>query len=238
MDISQHDILIKDAHGNDIVNSVDRVSVMVHHTMAIVGGFMGCYAVLLRADFLGNAQTSNLLYVLLARFGGNLGEFLIRMGAVLIYAVSVIMFAVIKNKLTVNIKYISLGIDALAICALAFIPKNVDPIIGLYPIFFAMAFQWNAFSGHYGYNSSTIFSTNNLRQVSLAIGEYICNGDRKHLHKAKFFLGSLIGFHLGAAFAYVCVLNYSVQAIWFNLFPVFVGLLLEIHLQKIDCRNN
>ena len=131
MDISQHDILIKDAHGNDIVNSVDRVSVMVHHTMAIVGGFMGCYAVLLRADFLGNAQTSNLLYVLLAIFGGNLGEFLIRIGAVLIYAVSVIMFAVIKNKLTVNIKYISLGIDALAICALAFIPKNVNPIIGL-----------------------------------------------------------------------------------------------------------
>ena len=65
--------------------------------MAVVGGFMGCYAILLRADFLGNAQTANLVFVLIAIFGGNIKEFLIRVIASLIYVASVIIFTIIKE---------------------------------------------------------------------------------------------------------------------------------------------
>lgn len=217
-----------------ISKSIDTFSVLLHHNMAVVGGFMGCYAILLRADFLGNAQTANLVFVLIAIFGGNIKEFLIRVIASLIYVASVILFTIIKNKTKLNIKYIALIIDAMAVCILSFIPETANPIIALYPIFFAMAFQWNAFAGHYGYVSSTIFSTNNLRQVSLSIGEYICDRNKKHLHKAKFFIGSLMGFHIGVAFAYLCVQNYRIKSIWFNLIPIFIGFLLEIRLQNLN----
>lgn len=225
--------------------ATDRLSVLLHHNMAVVGGFMGCYAVLLRADFLGNAQTSNILYIVLAIFGGNIKEFAIRLIAALIYLSGGVLFTILNHKTNnldcnnifsnyLNVKYISLFVDILAIALLAFMPENINPIIGLYPIFFAMSFQWNCFPGHYGYVSSTIFSTNNIRQVSLSLGEFICDKDTKHLHKTKFFLGSLLGFHIGVAYAYVCVTNYGIKSIWFNLFPVFIGFLLQYRIQKIN----
>ena len=34
----------------------------LHHYMAIVGGFLAGYAVLIHTNFLGNAQTSNLIF--------------------------------------------------------------------------------------------------------------------------------------------------------------------------------
>ena len=41
--------------------SSKKFDTITHHIMAICGGFMACYAVMLRSDFIGNAQTSNLL---------------------------------------------------------------------------------------------------------------------------------------------------------------------------------
>ena len=40
--------------------------------------------------------------------------------------------------------------------------------------FFAMSVQWGAFNGAQGFNSSTIFSTNNTKQTSLALAHYLC----------------------------------------------------------------
>ena len=34
----------------------------LHHNMAIAGGFLAGYAVLIHSNFLGNAQTSNLFF--------------------------------------------------------------------------------------------------------------------------------------------------------------------------------
>ena len=57
-------------------NYKKRIDTITHHIMAILGGFMACYAVLLRMDFIGNAQTSNLIYIVLALLGNNLLEVL------------------------------------------------------------------------------------------------------------------------------------------------------------------
>lgn len=89
--------------------------------------------------------------------------------------------------------------------------------LALYPIFFAMSVQWSTFSGAKGFVSSTIFSTNNTKQASLAFAQYITDGDRVHFKKVKFYLFTLLAFHVGAAVGFFAVKLMGVQGAWVNI---------------------
>ena len=192
------------------------VTRFLHHNMCVVGGFMGGFAVLTKCDFLGNAQTANLIYFIMAILGHNMGEVFLRLTAVLIYFTGGFSYVFIKKRTSYNPKMIALIVDFVAILMLGLIPEHVNPVVSLYPIFFSMSFQWNCFPGEYGYTSSTIFSTNNLRQVSLSIAEFILEHDSRHLHKAGFFACSLLFFHIGVASSYFAVRFFGIHGIWFN----------------------
>ncbi len=210
---------------------------IIHHNMALVGGFLGSYAILCRADFLGNAQTANLIYLVHAILGQNAHEVLLRLIALALYFTSTMLFVVVRDKSNWNVQKVSLGIDLIAIIALGLIPLSVNPIIGLFPIFFSMAFQWNAFPGGYGYVSSTIFSTNNTRQVALSVAEYFCHKDKRKIHKAVFFLGSILCFHLGVAIAYIVTKYASVHGVWLAcifLLPAALLVCQEEQLSRLD----
>jgi len=189
----------------------------LHHSMAMTGGFFACYAIMLRADFMGNAQTSNWIYMVMAILGRNPLQFVMRFVGLILYLLGAIVYVVIVRKTKFKVKWIAIVVDVIAVAILSMIPKDCNPIVGLYPIFFAMSLQWNSFPGSYGYVSSTIFSTNNTRQVGLALGEFMISGEKRHLHKMVFFLGSIAGFHIGVVYAYFMVKAYEVQAIWFVL---------------------
>lgn len=210
----------------------NKTAAMLHHHMAAVGGFMAGYAMLMRADFLGNAQTANWIYLVFALLGRDIPAVLIRFGALLLYVAAAMGYVFIKNKTAWNIRRISIGIDILAVLILGMIPESVTPALALYPVFFSMSFQWNAFPGAYGYVSSPIFSTNNTKQVSLSIAEYLCGGSKAYLHKAGFFLGSLLGFHIGVAFSYFMVHAFTIRAIYWNLLLLLIASVWLLLLEK------
>lgn len=198
-----------------------------HHCMAVVGGFMGGYAILTRGEVFGNALTANLIGFVHAIFGRNLFQFMIRLFALLVYFLGTMGYVLVKNKTDWNIKKISLYIDFLAVVLSGFIPASVNPHIALLPVFFAMSFQWNAFPGNYGYASSTIFSTNNVKQTALAFSEYICDKDKQHLHKMWFYIGSLLCFHGGVAVSYFASKYFGIKGIWLNgCILFFAGILV------------
>ena len=120
---------------------------------------------------------------------------------------------------------------------LNFIPITNDPIVELLPIFFMMSTQWSIYHGANGYNSSTIFSTNNLRQAVLAAGEYIFSKDKKQIEKAKFFANSLLWYHLGVAFSFFACRYFNVHASLFCFIPAGISLLItykkEINLVPV-----
>ena len=94
---------------------------------------------------------------------------------------------VILPKFTkLHLPYVSLCIDALAALIVAFLPSNLNDFIALYPLYFAMAIQWCSFKGGDGFTCSTIFSTNNLRQFTTSMTEYLLNKDSDALCKWKF----------------------------------------------------
>ena len=61
----------------------------LHYTLSFIGGFLGVYAILARCDFLGSAQTSNMIYLVTGILGRNFYEVLLRVGAMLLYMTAV-----------------------------------------------------------------------------------------------------------------------------------------------------
>lgn len=176
-----------------------------HRGACVIGGFLGGYALLCAAGTLGNAQTMNLLELVLALLGGDLTQVLLRLAAFALYLAAAMLFVWVRDATPLDTRRVSLLVTALAAAVLTWMPERTPAVVRLYPIFFSMSFQWNAFPGAYGYQSASIFSTNNTRQVGLSLAEYLMGGDRAKLRKARFFLGSLLCFHAGVALAWCAV---------------------------------
>ncbi|MDO4175265.1 MAG: YoaK family protein [Eubacteriales bacterium] len=205
----------------------------IHHSMAITGGYLGVYALLCREDFFGNALTSNLIYIVTSILGTNFFDVLIRIVAVLIYAAGIASTNILSKKYHKNLHPIALSIDFIAVFILGFLPEDMNPVIGLYPIFFAMAFQWNSFPGAYGFAASPIFSTNNTRQVVNALCEYYITHEKKHLKKAWFFGGTLICFHIGVVLSWIAHSFLGIRSVWLCVIP----LLFSTVLIGIECHQ-
>ena len=159
----------------------DHIDFYRHLAFCTVGGFFGAYAVLVHSGVMGNAQTMNLL----------------EMGTMLT--------VLLPHWCGADTHYLSPIVTAVAAVVLFFLPPELDPVVALYPVFFAMSIQWSSFAGARGFYSSTIFSTNNTKQSSLALAEYLCDHDRAHLRKMWFYLATLGCFHVGASWAFCAV---------------------------------
>ncbi len=172
---------------------------------AVVGGFFGAYAILGPSGLFGNAQTVNLLQMLFDSLFGQWYSLLLHAGALLCYILGVMTAVILNRKYHQDTHRISPLITLICTLLLGMLPSDMPHTAFLYPIFFAMSFQWTAFSGADGFNSSTIFSTNNVKQATIGLAEYICDGDREHLHRTVFFGRTLISFHFGAALGFLAI---------------------------------
>ena len=210
----------------------ERKEITIHHVMALTGGFFGMYALTIRGGTFGSSETSNLIFLLAAGLSGSLQSFLIRLGALACY-IAGIVFATLTPKMMkkTDFHYISIGIDILACLLLASLPEQMDPVLALYPMFFATAVQWLAFTGAAGYNSATIFSTNNLRQCFASLSEYLYEHKAEQKRKCIFYAGTLLCFHLGVLYCWVCLRFFGVQSIYACL-PLLAAPLVMMSLRE------
>ena len=183
----------------------DHIDLYRHLAFCAVGGFFGCYAVLIHSGVMGNAQTVNLIELLLDALRGDLHAVLLHLGALVLYVLGTMLTVLLPHWWGWDMHYVSPVITAAAAVTVAFLPEALNVVVALYPIFFAMSIQWSSFGGARGFYSSTIFSTNNTKQTSLALANYLCDHDRAHLRKLKVFALTLLCFHIGAAVAYFAV---------------------------------
>lgn len=142
---------------------------------------------------------------------------LLHIGALVLYVTGTMLTVLLPHYLKVDMQRAVPFVDALACIILCFIPADANPMLGLYPIFFAMSIQWSSFSGAKGYTSSTIFSTNNVKQASLAFASYITDGDRKHIDKLLFYVFTILAFSLGSAVSFIAVLFMGTKGAWVNI---------------------
>lgn len=187
-------------------------SILLHSVMCTIGGFMGGYAIFCRMSNFGNAQTANLIEIITGIVGRDFYDVMLRIIGLFIYVLAIIICVIFRLKTKVNLNTYSIVIDFVGLSVLWLIPENTNPIIGLFPIFFMMSTQWSVFHGVSEFNSSTIFSTNNLKQCTSAFAEYLITKDKKMLQKGKFFGNSLLWFHIGVAVGSILSYNFSTYA--------------------------
>jgi uncharacterized membrane protein YoaK (UPF0700 family) len=192
-----------------------RQETRTHHAMAVVGGFFGAYALLTRDGTFGSSETSNLIYLVVSGLDGTLDPALTRLGGTACYIAGIVFAVLLRRAGKLDrLRWGAIAIDLAACLSLAWIPAETDPILALYPMFFATAVQWVAFSQAAGYNCATIFSTNNLRQFTEGVTEYLCGHDPEQLRKPRFYGGTLLCFHLGAAWGWWCVTRWGIPGIY------------------------
>lgn len=97
---------------------------LIHYTLSFIGGYLGLYAIVSRADLFGNAQTANLIGVVRDLIGRNFSDMLLRVGALLIYMAAVILTVWIPEHFSADLRFISIGIDIFAILLLGFFPPE------------------------------------------------------------------------------------------------------------------
>lgn len=210
----------------------NRSEVWTHFIMAVCGGFFGGYAIFGRMAVFGSAQTANLIEMVGDILGRNFTDASLRLGALLLYVAAMVIFAVLRKKTPLNLKYLAIAIDAAAAAASAAMPGQMDPVLALYPVFFAMSFQWCVFKGAEGYACSTIFSTNNLKQTVLSLTEYFLAGEDEQgkrtesLKKGRFFGETILFFHLSVAAAFLALHMMGLSAVWLVVLPLFAALVM------------
>lgn len=209
------------------MNTKEKTETAAHHAMAVVGGFMGIYALMTRNSTFGSSETSNLIYLTVAGLNGSLPSFFIRLGATLCYIAGIVFATLLPKYLKkTDFRYVSIAVDAVACLALASIPAGTDEVLSLYPMFFATAVQWLAFTQAAGFNSATIFSTNNLRQCFSGLAEYLYSREAKHLKRFRFYGETLICFHIGVIYCWFCLQRWGIASIYACLLPIGVGFVM------------
>lgn len=192
-----------------------RQETRAHHAMAVVGGFFGIYALLSRGGTFGSSETTNLIYLVVSGLDDTWGAVLVRLGSTACYMLGIALAVLWRRYIRrPDIKAAALVIDLAACLLLAWIPAEADPILSLYPMFFATAVQWVAYTQAEGYNCATIFSTNNLRQFTEGVTEYLCTREAEPLRKLKFFGGTLLCFHLGVVWGWWCTVRWGIFGIY------------------------
>jgi uncharacterized membrane protein YoaK (UPF0700 family) len=175
----------------------NKPDLLLHLLMTCIGGYLGAYALLLRGGNFGNAQTGNLLEMMLDIVEGGWRDLLIRLGAMGLFAVALVLSSLLQNHTAAPMAKLCIGVDGLGAVAAALIPASAHPVVALYPVFFLTAFQWGTFCGAEGYGCATIFSTNNLRQVVTGWTEWFATKDPAQRRKAMFYTATVATFLLG-----------------------------------------
>lgn len=204
----------------------DKIRQCIHYNMSMCGGFLGAYAILNRCDILGNAQTSNLIHLTLDILGRDVTQVMIRIAAVLLYLCGTAATVLIPRYTKWNLRVCSVLIDMAAVGILLLLPKNMNQVLALYPIFFAMAFQWNVFADICGYVSSTIFSTNNVRQMAISFTKYFCDRKSEDARRGRFYAGVLLFYHIGAGISYVAWKMIGIKGVYICMFPLVSALII------------
>lgn len=196
----------------------------LHHAVSIIGGFMGGYAIFNHCDIFGNAQTGNLIKLVLSACSGQWESILYLICAFFTYAAANVFYAVARRYWTLSMKIVSMIVTAIVIPCVGLLSLTGQDYPAVMPLFFFAPVQWNAFKTAGGNSSSTIFSSNNVRQAVLLTTKYCMDKDKEALRNARFYWATLLCFHIGVAVSCLLSLLFASQSIWFcYLFLIAAG---------------
>ena len=209
-----------------------ELDMILHWNLTLVGGFLGTYAILLHAGNFGSAQTGNVMEMAAALTGKNFAEVGIRFLAFLIFGSAIVISYLLTNFTKLDMRKLVLWVDAAGLTVTAMMPEGMSAVVSLYPIFFCSAFQWGSYSGASGYNSASIFTTNNFKQSLLAWTQFVLTKDPEFRRKGIMYTMTVLSFFVGACIGCVSVYTYGAYGAFIGFVPLIVARLF-MYIGKI-----
>ena len=211
---------------------------LLHYNMTCIGGFMGTFAVCGFGGNFASAQTGNIMSLTKDLAGGDLIQAGIRLGALVLFSFSIAAAYLVKRILNPDMERLCLLVDAGGLLLCLLLPKGLPDLVRLYPIFIASSFQWGTFSGTDGYNSSTIFTTNNLKQCVLSWTQYLLDHEETMRRRAWFYTITVGAFIAGAFTGCMAVLKLEYKGVLCGLgFIAAAGILSFFKKREIQKRE-
>lgn len=201
----------------------------LHGMMSFVGGFLGAYSIASRMGLFASAQTGNMIQIVECVYDRNGKTLLLRIGFAVVFASALVISYLLKNKRGCDLRGSCMIVDAAALVTMSLIPVSAEPLISIYPLAFAASFQWGTFSGTGGYNSSTIFSTNNFKQLIWGVTEFVCSRSSEAKIRAIYYGMTLFMFLAGTWLGFAAVDWFGIQGGLLGLIPLGVsGMILKM----------
>lgn len=203
----------------------------LHHAVSVIGGFLGGYTIFNHLEIFGNAQTGNLIKLVLSVCSLQLDSIAYMLSYFLMYILGNAFYAVARERLKISMKIVSFIVTSLGVVLVGILNLTGNSFITVIPVFFIAPVQWNAFKTAGGNSSSTIFSSNNVRQAVILLTQYFMKKDKKLLRGARFYWATLLFFHIGVAASCLLSLALGANSIWFCLIAVGIAVVFYYRYQ-------
>ena len=196
-------------------------------------GMMGAYTFTLRGGAFCNAQTTNVVLMLIA-----LGEGRWRDGLYFLIPMSAYFLgAFLSEILPSPVKRLGLFRWDTCLFAIGWMPLTIPHQIVQVLINFIASMQYNTFRQAEGIPMATTFCTNHIRQIGIAAAKALRKRDTSALARGLVHIKMLSSFLFGGF-----VLSFAGQfllekAIWLALVPLLVILVLLVHADLIVEHN-
>ena len=143
--------------------------------LAVGGGVAGAYGSVYCGHVFANALTGNLVSLAAELYAGQWAGVLARLGGVGLFLLGVALSVVLPVRMAGGDPGVwqrrCLLVEAGCFALQALLPYRaltaLSPALYLWPVFFASGLQYNTFTALHGVPISTLFCTNNLRQLAL-----------------------------------------------------------------------
>ena len=203
----------------------DHIDLYRHLSFCAVGGFFGCYAVLIHSGVMGNAQTVNLIELLLDALRGDLHAVLLHLGALVLYVLGTMLTVLLPHWWGWDMHYVSPVITAAAAVAVAFLPETLNTTANAV-VSFVCAMQVQTFRKVRGHAYASTMCIGNMRSGTEALCAYFHTRDKEILHKALTYFGVVLLFALGAGVGSIATLHWGAGTIWLSCGLLTVSFLI------------
>ena len=170
--------------------------------LAFSGGFQDAYTYIVRDHVYANAQTGNVVMLSGHFMRGEWGLGLRYLFPLMAFALGVFAAATIHHHYDYgpherHWRQTILAVEAIIMFVVGFITKFNNALANCL-VSFACAMQVEAFRTVHGYGYASTMCIGNLRGAMSSLADYFSSRDRAYLKRAKYYLGVIFAFALGA----------------------------------------
>ncbi len=212
----------------------------VYRLLMLIAGFYGGYAMLVRGGAFSNAQTGNIVLLMMSLGKGEWGKAAYYVIPFAAYLAGTVLseLLVTRDRVAGRFRWSTLLIlcQLLLVALMGFIPAAAPHQICQIIINVICAMQFNTFRQAEGFPITTTFCTNNVRLMGVYMaGLFRKDNDKKEQRSKLLFYTEMVAyFALGVLISTVACRVVSTYAIWLLLIPLSV---LSVSLLHADLKD-